>query len=165
MRAWPTPRERTRAWPLALSVLFCAEHADAVSVRLSPAELVARADAVVYARVRRVPAPRQHDGAVDVEATVRRVVAGDIAHCRGEVRIRQGSGVSDAVQLDPGSSVVAFLRRVEECTFLPVGGPQGVLSVEAGSVRWEHRSEPVSALFRRIEALAAAGRKPRGVTP
>jgi hypothetical protein len=96
--------------------------AEGAVMRLTPAELLARADLVVHGEVR----------SIAVQGDIREAIVVVTSTLKGEatatVRVRFSPGLEDSPTFEVRERVLLYLRRIGSGVFDTVGGAQGKLS-------------------------------------
>jgi hypothetical protein len=137
---------------LSVGFLIFLGDAYGISQRLSIEELAHRSDLVALLQILEVPETDTTQAVIDYRARIIEAVKGQAAGC-SRLTIREGVGLSTAVEYSRGQTVVAFLSRREGCVFSTVGSVQGALVVENDHVRMSDGSTAcVSSVIQRIRS-------------
>ncbi len=101
---------------------------------LSVEELTARSDLVAILRIVSVFEPASNSWFATITARPVRVIKGEELGCQRKLEIKEGKGISTAVEYEQGALVLAFLDQRDACVFATVNSYQGALVVHGDRV-------------------------------
>jgi hypothetical protein len=123
-----------QAFCSGVGLIFGATAVVAITAFLSVSEMTARADWIGVVRIVDVSPADSSGSFLIARGATPEILKGAQLNCADEVRIREGVGISTAVEYRTGEVRLVFLKHLEDCLFSTEASIQGALLVEGDLV-------------------------------